>query len=109
MSPGFFVQFHQYCSTVTAFKMSKDYEVELERMSIFSTGYFYFDVILQLVIGLLTDIIEVQKLICGALIGSAIGSILTSFSISLSIGNIVDISCSPLYVSAQKKFCNLVY
>jgi MFS family permease len=106
MNPGFFVQFHRYCSTVAVFEMSKDYDVELERMSIFSSGYFYSYAIVQPIIGLLADVVEVRKLICGGLIGSAVGSILTSFSTSLPIGVIgrilVGVSCSPLYLSAQK-------
>jgi sugar phosphate permease len=86
MSPGFFVQFHCHCSNVAATDMSIDYEVELERMSIFASGYFYSFAFMQLFVGLLCDMAATRKIICFALVGSALSTILTSFATSLIVG-----------------------
>jgi MFS family permease len=106
MSPGFFVQFHRYCTTVSAIEMAHDYDIELEQMSIFSSAYFYSFALCQPFVGLLSDLVKCRNIICIALICSSVGSLLTSFSSSLFLGVlgriIVGISCSPLYVCTQK-------
>jgi MFS family permease len=103
MTPGFFVQFHRYCANISAIEMAETYGVELERISVFASGYFYSYALMQPLIGLLADIVITRRLIICALLGSAVGSVITSFSTTLFVGVIgriiVGISCSPLYVS----------
>lgn len=104
------VFFQRGCATIVADPMSKDYNVDVAKLSLFSSVYFYIFGFLQPFTGILADILEPGYLIGGGTLISSIGTLITGISKTLFVGCIgrvfVGIGCSAIYICCIRFIAN---
>lgn len=95
------VNFHRACPTVVTDELAAAYHVQVSRLGIFSSMFYYPYSLFQPFSGLLSDIIEPAYLITISTIISSIGAVICGLSQSLLIGCIgrfiVGAGCSLMF------------
>lgn len=107
---GGIVFFHRHCSNVVAEPMAASYGIEVSKLSIFSSMFFYTFACLQPFTGIIVDLIEPGFVIGTGSLLSGIGAFVCGISNNLAIGSlgrvISGIGSSQIYISSMKCFSN---
>lgn len=106
MASYIFVYFHRFSTAVLADEMYKDFNVPESQIGILASMYFWPYGLIQPFIGSLADIIEPGYMIGFANICSSIGTLIISFSKSLTVACFgrffVGLGCAAIFVPTNK-------
>ncbi|EAX89160.1 major facilitator superfamily protein [Trichomonas vaginalis G3] len=104
------VSFHKQCTSVLQKDIAKEYNVEENKITIFSSIYFYLYACSQPFAGLFADLLDPTIIVGVTGCIAAIGSIIIGASKSLAVGIfgrlLVGLGCGPTYVSTCRVITN---
>ena len=104
------VSFHKQCTSVLSKKISATYEVEENKISVFSAIYFYPYACTQPFAGLFADLLDPAIVVGVFSCIASVGSIICAASSSLGVGIfgrfLVGLGCGPTYVSTCRVITN---
>lgn len=107
---GSIVFFHRHCPNIVATDMAHSYGEDVQKLSIFSSMFYYAFAFMQPFTGVIADIIEPGFIVGTGSLLSAIGAFLSGVSNNLAVGSvgriITGIGCSQIYISSMKCFSN---
>ena len=102
--------FHRSCPSVTCDDMAKTYGVDVSRLSLFSSMYFYSFTVIVPFAGLFADIMEPAFLLSTATFIAALGSVVCGLSKTLLVGCIgrliVGFGCGLVYAPCVRILTN---
>lgn len=105
-SAGAVVYFHRHLTTVVAEPMAASYNVEVQKISIFSSMFYYAFGFIQPFAGIIADIIEPGYIVGIGSLLSAIGAFICGVSNSILVGSVgrilTGLGCSQIYICTMK-------
>ncbi|KAK8890104.1 hypothetical protein M9Y10_034864 [Tritrichomonas musculus] len=104
------VFFYRYTPTVLTNQLSKSLNVTKDRISVFSSMYFWTYAAMQPIGGILSDVLSPGKLISLSTLISATGSIMmgesSNFGLACFARCLVGVGCGPIFVSSIRLIAN---
>lgn len=107
---GAIVYFHRHCPTIVAEPMAESYGLEVQKLSVFSSMFYYAFGFIQPFAGIFADIIEPGYIVGMGSLFASLGAFICGFSKSLTVGSIgrilTGLGCSQIYICSMRCFAN---